>query len=133
MPEMEILDNNSEMDILIEYDGEFGEFYEVPSAVKSVNGKTGDVVLDASDVGAIETESDPVFVNSPAYGISAEDIDSWDSKSDFSGDYNDLTNKPTIPTDTTYTISISGNVITLTPSSGASQSITLPVYNGGVI
>lgn len=34
---------------------------------------------------------------------------------------------------TTYTISISGNVITLTPSSGTAQSITLPVYNGGVI
>lgn len=33
---------------------------------------------------------------------------------------------------TTYTISISGNVITLTPSSGQAQSITLPVYNGGV-
>lgn len=35
-------------------------------------------------------------------------------------------------TNTTYTISISGNVITLTPSSGQAQSITLPVYNGGV-
>lgn len=34
---------------------------------------------------------------------------------------------------TTYTISISGNVITLTPSSGTAQSITLPVYSGGVI
>lgn len=32
----------------------------------------------------------------------------------------------------TYTISISGNVITLTPSSGTAQTITLPVYNGGV-
>ena len=35
-------------------------------------------------------------------------------------------------TNTTYTISISGNVITLTPSSGTAQSITLPVYNGGI-
>lgn len=34
--------------------------------------------------------------------------------------------------DTTYTLSISGNVITLTPSSGTPQTITLPVYNGGV-
>ena len=33
---------------------------------------------------------------------------------------------------TTYTLSMSGNVITLTPSSGSAQSITLPVYNGGV-
>lgn len=30
-------------------------------------------------------------------------------------------------TDTTYTLSISGNVITLTPSSGTASSITLPV------
>lgn len=36
-------------------------------------------------------------------------------------------------TNTTYTISISGNVISLTPSSGAVQTITLPVYSGGVI
>lgn len=33
----------------------------------------------------------------------------------------------------TYSLSISGNVITLTPSSGAASSITLPVYSGGVI
>ena len=32
--------------------------------------------------------------------ITQEDIESWDNKSDFSGDYNDLTNKPTIPSKT---------------------------------
>jgi len=36
------------------------------------------------------------------------------------------------PTATTYTLSMSGNVITLTPSSGTASSITLPVYSGGV-
>jgi hypothetical protein len=36
------------------------------------------------------------------------------------------------PTATTYTLSMSGNVITLTPSSGQASSITLPVYAGGV-
>lgn len=50
-----------------------------------------------------------------------------------SGSYADLTNKPTIPTDTTYTLSMSGNVITLTPSSGTATSVTLPVYDGSVI
>ena len=30
--------------------------------------------------------------------ITANKVTSWDNKSDFSGDYNDLTNKPTIPT-----------------------------------
>ena len=42
-------------------------------------------------------EIDPIFRNSPAYTITEEDIISWDNKSDFSGNYNDLTNKPTIP------------------------------------
>jgi hypothetical protein len=45
---------------------------------------------------------------------------------------NGQTGAVTVP-NTTYTISISGNVITLTPSSGTAQSITLPVYGGGVI
>lgn len=34
--------------------------------------------------------------------------------------------------DTTYSLSMSGNVITLTGSSGSPSSITLPVYNGSV-
>ena len=44
------------------------------------------------------TETDPVFTASAAYGISASDIIAWNNKSNFSGDYDDLTNKPTIPT-----------------------------------
>ena len=32
----------------------------------------------------------------------------------------------------TYTLSISGNVITLTGSDGSTSPITLPIYNGGV-
>ena len=186
--------------------------HPVESPVQSVNGKTGDVVLGASDVGALPddtviptvptnvsaftndagyltsyTETDPVFTASPAHGISSTDITNWNGKSDFSGSYNDLTDKPTIPsktsdlqndsgfltsetdpvftaspaygisstditawngkqnalsagtnitingttisatdTNTTYTISISGNVITLTPSTGSAQTITIP-------
>lgn len=46
---------------------------------------------------------------------------------------NGQTGAVTVPdTDTTYSLSISGNVITLTPSSGTASSITLPVYSGGV-
>ena len=43
------------------------------------------------------TETDPVFSDSPAAGITSQDITDWNNKSDFSGDYDDLTNKPTIP------------------------------------
>lgn len=32
----------------------------------------------------------------------------------------------------TYTLSMTGNVITLTGSDGSTSSVTLPVYNGGV-
>lgn len=46
------------------------------------------------------TETDPVFTASAAASITPTDISSWNSKSDFSGDYEDLTNKPTIPTKT---------------------------------
>lgn len=43
------------------------------------------------------TETDPVFSASAAAGISSTDITNWNNKSTFSGSYNDLTNKPTIP------------------------------------
>lgn len=38
----------------------------------------------------------------------------------------------TTDTNTTYSLSISGNVITLTGSDGSTSPITLPVYDGGV-
>ena len=74
------------------------EEHPIPAPVQSVNGKTGDVVLSYVDVGAIAVETDPLFTSSPVYGITSADIVSWNGKSDFSGSYNDLTNKPTIPT-----------------------------------
>ena len=42
------------------------------------------------------TETDPVFNASPAASITASHITTWNNKSDFTGNYNDLTNKPTI-------------------------------------
>lgn len=53
-----------------------------------------------NDSGFLTTETDPVFLGSPAAGITSQDITDWNNKSDFSGNYNDLTNKPTIPTKT---------------------------------
>lgn len=41
-------------------------------------------------------EEDPIFKDSPAYTITYNDINSWNNKSDFSGNYNDLTNKPNL-------------------------------------
>lgn len=45
----------------------------------------------------LQSETDPVFTASPAHGITSNDITNWNNKSDFSGSYNDLTDKPTIP------------------------------------
>lgn len=65
--------------------------------IKTINNQSllGSGNISISGGGGAET--DPVFLASPAGGISAEDVVNWDAKSDFSGDYNDLTNKPTIP------------------------------------
>lgn len=93
-------------------------------AVNSVNGQTGDVMLNAEDVGALPnttkiptktsdltndsgfitgyTETDPT-VPSHVKNITQANITSWNNKSDFSGNYNDLTNKPTIPSEVTET------------------------------
>ena len=46
----------------------------------------------------VSTETDPVFTSSAASVITENDITNWNNKSDFSGDYNDLSNKPSIPT-----------------------------------
>ena len=55
------------------------------------------------------TELDPVFLASPAATITSGNITSWNNKSTFSGNYNDLTNKPTIPTKVSDLVDDSGH------------------------
>lgn len=57
--------------------------------VTSVNGKTGAVSLDTDDIS--DTNKNHKFVSS-------EQITAWNNKSNFSGSYNDLSDKPNIPT-----------------------------------
>ena len=56
-------------------------------AVTSVNGQTGAVTLDLSDLQGDTTHRT----------VTDTEKQTWNNKSDFSGSYNDLTNKPTIP------------------------------------
>ena len=63
--------------------------------------------IDVNMSGGI-VEIDPIFTHSPAYTITYNDITSWNNKSNFSGNYNDLTNKPLIPTQTSQLINNSG-------------------------
>ena len=54
-------------------------------------------------------------------GITATKVTSWDNKSNFSGSYNDLTNKPTIPTQTSQLTNNSG-FLTSIPSEYITES-----------
>lgn len=76
--------------------------------VTTIPTKTSDLVNDS---GFITEETDPT-VPSHVKGITQDNITSWNNKSDFSGSYNDLTNKPTIPTfsydSETQTLTITG-------------------------
>ena len=63
--------------------------------------------IEANINGGIK-EVDPIFANSPAYTITYNDITYWNNKSNFSGSYFDLTNKPTIPTRTSQLTNDSG-------------------------
>ena len=109
--------------------------------VTSVNGSTGAVTLtiptDTSDLtngaGYITgyTETDPIYLASAASGITATDITNWNGKSDFSGSYNDLTDKPTIPTVNNATLTIQKNgtnvqTFTANASSNKTANITVP-------
>lgn len=66
--------------------------------------------LYAPTSGGIASETDPIFSASAAAGITAANITAWNNKSDFSGSYNDLTNKPTIPTAVSQLTNDSGYV-----------------------
>jgi hypothetical protein len=58
--------------------------------------KTSDLTNDSGYITGY-TETDPIFNASAAKNITSTDITNWNNKSDFSGNYNDLSNKPTIP------------------------------------
>lgn len=63
----------------------------------NIPSKTSELTNDSGYITGY-TETDPIFSASASATIMPSDISSWNNKSDFSGDYNDLTNKPTIPT-----------------------------------
>ncbi len=85
--------------------------------------KTSDLTNDSGYITSY-TETDPIFSASAAAGISSTDISNWNAKSNFSGSYNDLTNKPTIPT-------VPTNVSAFTNDSGylTSYTETDPIYS----
>ena len=91
--------------------------------------KTSDLTNDSGFLTSY-TETDPIYSASPAAGITAADISSWNAKSDFSGSYNDLTDKPTIPTVNNATLTIqrnNTNVGTFTANASSNKTINIAV------
>lgn len=91
--------------------------------------KTSDLINDSGFLTSY-TETDPIYSASPAAGITAADISSWNAKSDFSGSYNDLTDKPTIPTVNDATLTIQRNntdVGTFTANASSNKTINIAV------
>lgn len=92
-------------------------------SVRTVNGRTGSVTLTYSDVGALP--------DSTVIPTKVSDLNN-DSGFQTQAQVNALI-AAAGDDDTTYAISMSGNVITLTGSDGNTSTVTLPVYTGGVV
>lgn len=75
--------------------------------------KTSDLTNDSGFITGY-AETDPIFSASIASGITSADISTWNGKSNFSGSYNDLTNKPTIPSKTSQLTNDSGYITSYT-------------------
>ena len=68
------------------------ETQDIAFPVTSVNGQTGTVTID------VPTALADLTADSTHRTVTDAEKTAWNAKSNFSGNYNDLTNKPTIPT-----------------------------------
>lgn len=79
-----------------EFSGNYNDLTNKPTQLTDFTDDLGDSPTH-THAQYLTEETDPIFISSPSYAISSEDITSWDNKSEFSGSYNDLADKPTIP------------------------------------
>ena len=103
--------------------------YDDLSDKPTIPTKTSDL---NNDSGFLTSESDPVFTASDAYGISSSDISNWNNKSDFSGSYNDLTDKPTIPVKNIWYATCSTGAST-TAKTATSQTADFVLSTGNMV
>jgi len=99
------------------YDGEGAVTnYEALENLPSINGVEliGNKTLGELNIQEkgdyLTSENDPLFKRSASYGITSQDINNWNNKSEFSGNYNDLNDTPTIPTKTSELLNDSGYI-----------------------
>lgn len=107
--------------------------------VSTVNGKSGVVNLTCTDVGAmpdstpIPTALSQLSEDTTHRVVTDSEKATWNAKSNFSGNYNDLSNKPTIPTIPSSLPANGGNADTVdgyhirTGTSGAAGYITFVI------
>lgn len=114
-----------------------GVDYFTEEDIESLNipTKTSDLTNDSGYI-TNYIESDPVFSASASASITNNDITNWNNKSTFSGNYNDLTNKPTIPTktselqnDSEFITNTVNNLTNYTLTSNLSTVATSGSYN----
>ena len=77
-----------------------GDIQTLSGSVESLHGAVSDVVGDVSTLSGKVNTDETILTGHTAntdIHVTASDKQNWNNKSDFSGDYNDLTNKPTIP------------------------------------
>lgn len=117
--------------------GDYALKSDIPTVpVTSVNGKTGAVQL------TIPTDLSQLNETPYYRTVSDSEKATWNAKSDFNGNYNNLTNKPTIPTISVSNLASSGNTIctltinntpyTLRAPAGESLPIASSTVLGGV-
>ena len=78
------------------FSGDYNDLTNKPNIPKNTSDLVNDsgfITVDDLDESMNHTHDNMEILQ----GITSEKINSWDNKSDFSGDYNDLTNKPIIP------------------------------------
>lgn len=112
---------NPEKDVWIDTDD--GEIVVIPT-------KTSDLINDS---GFIDVELEPIFTASAASEITSTDITNWNSKTSFSGDYDDLTNKPTIPTKTSDLTNDSGFTTFSGDYDDLTNKPTIPTVNNALL
>ena len=95
----------TEVDTLLSGKSDSSHTHNYVPTSRTVNGKSlsSNIVLTASDVGALSSDVDIPSALSDLTGDSTHRVvtdaekATWNAKSNFSGSYNDLTNKPSIP------------------------------------
>ena len=95
----------TEIDTLLAAKSNSSHTHDYVPTSRTINGKalSANITLSASDVGALSSDTDipsalsDLTADSTHRLVTDAEKDIWNAKSNFSGNYNDLTNKPTIP------------------------------------